>query len=83
MDPKHYNSLEQLSLYCFFCGLLPTFLGVLMVFMDVVTQAYEHMLIGIFIFITGYSQVKISERLDSILNAERKRETFLRQMEEA
>ena len=73
MEPQHYRSLESLSFYCHFCGLLPTFLGILIIFVDVVNQAYDHIQVGLFMFTTGYAQVKISEKIDVILKAEREK----------
>jgi len=72
MQERHIKSLENLSFFCHFCGVLPTFLGILIIFMDVVNEAFDHIPIGIFMFITGYAQVKISEKIDSTLKQEEK-----------
>jgi len=73
MEPDHFRSLESLSFYCHFCGVLPTFLGILIIFIDVVNQAYDHLPVGLFMFTTGYAQVKISEKIDTILRVERRK----------
>ena len=71
MQEQHVKSLENLSFFCHFCGLLPTFLGILIIFIDVINEAFDHVPTGLFMFITGYAQVKISEKLDAILKREK------------
>jgi len=72
MQENHIKSLENISAFCYFCGIIPIFLGILVVFMDILQGAMDHMLVGLFVFISGYANVKISMRISDILDAEKK-----------
>ena len=73
MERRNYQVVERLSSYCFFCGVIPLFLGILVICIDIIYGEFDHILIGIFISITGYAQVKISSKLDMVLKEERKK----------
>ena len=71
MDEESIKALENLSLYCYYCGIIPIFLGILIIFVDVMNNNIPHILVGLFIFISGYAFVKISAVLTKILIIER------------
>ena len=73
MELRNFQAIESISNYCFFCGIIPLFLGILVICIDIIYGEFDHILVGIFISITGYAQVKISTKLDAILKEERKK----------
>jgi len=72
MELRNFQSIESISNYCFYCGIIPLFLGIIVICIDIIYGEFDHILVGIFISITGYAQVKISTKLDAILKEERK-----------
>ena len=70
MKPENIQSLERLSLFCHLCGLIFVFLGILVVFIEVVNKNFGHLQVGLFIFAAGYTFVKISARISNILTSE-------------
>lgn len=70
MKQENKAALENLSKTCYNGGLLPIFLGILVTFIDVVRSDLPHALTGMFIFVTGYSFVKISKKLKIIVESE-------------
>lgn len=70
MKRPNYNSLENLSLFSYFAGLITMFLGVVVIVMDILQGYFDHIQVGIFIFAIGYALVKISQRITGILNDE-------------
>ena len=46
MKQENIKSLEKLSLFCYLCGLISVFLGILVVFMDVINKNFTHITIG-------------------------------------
>jgi len=73
MELRNFQSIESISNYCFYCGIIPLFLGIIVICIDIIYGEFDHILVGIFISITGYAQVKISTKLDAILKEERKK----------
>jgi len=73
MERRNYHALESISMYCYYCGIIPLFLGILIIFADVIDGEFDHIVIGVFMSITGYAQVKISSKLDLVLQEEKKR----------
>mgnify|MGYP003395073128 CR=1 FL=1 len=73
MEHRNYQALDSISTYCYYCGIIPLFLGILIVFADVIDGEFDHIIIGIFMSITGYAQVKISAKLDGVLKEEKKK----------
>jgi len=71
MKQESIKSLESLSLYCHIGGIITIFIGILVVFMNVVNGDFRHIQVGLFIFITGYAFVKISTQLADILVTEK------------
>ena len=71
MQKDNIKTLENLSLYSHFGGLFTVFIGVIVVFVDVLNGDFSHIQIGIYIFATGYAFVKISQRLTQVLIDER------------
>ena len=73
MEIRNYQAVESVSNFCYYCGIIPLFLGILVIFADVVDGEFDHIVIGIFMSITGYAQVKISTKLDAVLKEEKKK----------
>jgi len=71
MRNKNIVEMERLSLFCHICGLFTIFLGLLVVFIDYLNEDFQHIQVGIFIFATGYSFVKISTKVSNILFEEK------------
>jgi uncharacterized membrane protein HdeD (DUF308 family) len=71
MKDRNVKSLESLAKTCKNGGVLPVFLGILVLFVGVINKAVMTMLAGLFIFIVGYAFVKIAGRLNGVLQTER------------
>ena len=72
MKDKNIKALEKLSFYCYVCGLFTLFLGVVVVFMNLLERGVAYIQVGLFIFATGYAFVKISTKITTILIDEKK-----------
>jgi len=70
MKEENLKSLERLSKTAYRSGILPIFLGVLVIFVDTINGDIPHILVGLFIFITGYSYVKIASKISRIIDDE-------------
>ena len=66
------KSLETLSFIAHVCGVIIIFLGVLITFRQFISEDMRYCLVGIFIVATGYSFVKISQKIADLLYAESK-----------
>ncbi len=66
------RSLESLTLFTHIGGLITMFLGFLVIGMDLLNNDFKHIQVGIFIFAIGYSYLKISSTISSILSTETK-----------
>ena len=75
MRTKNIRSLENLAFFCQLGGLGCIILGVAVIFMDILNRNYAAIQIGILIIAIGYDLVKISSKLNSILNEEKIDET--------
>lgn len=71
MKAENRRALEGLSLFCHISGLITVFLGIIVVFMDIISGDFRHIQVGIFICATGYALTKISAKLAAILYTER------------
>lgn len=71
MNEKNVKSLENLSKTCRIAGILPIFLGLLVLFIGVLNKDITSMLTGLFVSIVGYAFVKISAKVNIVLNSER------------
>lgn len=72
MKLENENKFEQLSLYCYLCGLGMTSFGVLVVYMGYLSQVDRFYLIGLYMFMAGYAFYKISERVKYVILSERR-----------
>lgn len=72
MRVQNRQSLESLVLFCHIGGLIIMFLGFLIVGMDLLNNDFSHIQVGIFIFVIGYTYLKISSTIGSILSTETK-----------
>jgi len=68
---KNIVEMDRLSLFCHICGLFTIFLGMLVIFIDFLNEDFQHIQVGIFIFVTGYAFVKISTKISNILFEEK------------
>ena len=71
MDKKNANTLETLSTFSNIGGLFTIFIGLVVIFIDIMNGDIKHILVGIYIFFAGYAFVKISTKLSEILISER------------
>ena len=69
---ENVKSLEYLSLYGHISGVITVFLGIIVIAMDLLNNDFHHIQVGIFICVVGYAFVKIAEKSETILLAERK-----------
>jgi hypothetical protein len=70
MKEENIKVLQKLSTTCYRSGFLPIFLGLLVVFVCVIYGRIGEAPIGLLIFFLGYTFVKISQKIDGILDAE-------------
>jgi len=75
MKQENIKALENLSLFCHFSGVISIFLGIIVIFMDLLNNDFGHIQVGIFIFIVGYAFFKISTKLNNILFSEKTQNT--------
>ena len=57
------ESLQNLAKTCNLTGLTSIFIGAVVFFQDFMSKDYFHATTGIFIFIIGYANVKIANKL--------------------
>lgn len=67
MKDENQKELKNLSKTAYRSGILPVFLGVLILFIGVINKDVFDSAVGIFVFIVGYSFVKISSKLKAVL----------------
>ncbi|MGE0268787.1 MAG: hypothetical protein AB7S78_10080 [Candidatus Omnitrophota bacterium] len=67
MKDENQKELKNLSKTAYRSGILPVFLGVLIAFVGVINKDIFDSAVGLFVFIVGYSFVKISSKLKAIL----------------
>ena len=71
MKDNNVRALSKLSAFCKYSGLISTFLGIVILFIDVINKDWVHMQVGLFVFISGYSFMKIGAKVSSVLFDER------------
>ena len=71
MKLENMQELEKLGLFCYYCGIIPIFLGILVIFVDLLNENIPHIIVGIFMFISGYAFVKISTKISIALLLEK------------
>ncbi len=71
MEKENIRSLEKLSAYTYFCGLLNIFLGLMIILMKIFARDFHEIQHGIFILITGYAFFKTSGKITAITNFEK------------
>ena len=71
MKEENINALESLSKTAYRSGILPVFLGILILFIGAVNNETTTILTGLFVFIVGYSFVKISSKISNVLKSEK------------
>ncbi|MCA9409113.1 MAG: hypothetical protein KC733_10515 [Candidatus Omnitrophica bacterium] len=70
MKAENKKILESLAKTCHNSGILPIFLGILIIFIGTVNMSSYVIAVGLFIFIVGYSYLKISQKLKKIISSE-------------
>ena len=70
MKAKNRIAFENLSLFCHFSGMIVLFLGITVVCMDLMNKDFKHIQVGLFIFAVGYAVLKISTKINNILEDE-------------
>ena len=71
MKDKNVRALSKLSGFCKYSGIISAFLGILIVFIDVINKDWLHLQVGVFVFACGYSFIKIGAKVSSVLFDER------------
>ncbi len=61
------KSLENLSLFCQIAGVITVFLGLVVIFLDLINGDFTHIQVGFFILANGYALIKISAKLSKVL----------------
>jgi len=64
MTDKGTKELQNLATVCRRSGILPIFLGILIMFIGGVNFAAYTFAVGLLIFIVGYSYVKIAQKIE-------------------
>ncbi len=77
MKARNIKALESLSLMAHLSGLLTVMLGIVVTFINIIDGISSQIQVGIFIFASGYSFIKISSRITQIITDEKKKEQFL------
>ena len=67
MTDENIKALENLSKTCKRSGILPIWLGILVMFIGLINQDTQIGSVGLFIFIVGYSYIKISAKINNCL----------------
>ena len=75
MRLEHYKSLENLSLFCHFSGLINIFLGLVVSFIKLIEEGFAGIPMGLFMFAMGYALTKISSKISGIILIEMEDET--------
>lgn len=73
MQFKNIKTLENLSLFCHFSGIITVFLGIIVILMDLSNKDFAHIQIGFFVLAAGYAFVKISSKISNVICSEEKR----------
>ncbi|MFP4473669.1 MAG: hypothetical protein ACLFPX_07400 [Candidatus Omnitrophota bacterium] len=70
MHKQNIRSLESLSWMCHLSGVILVFVGIVIIFFNLMNKNYLVVQYGIYIFASGYTQTLISKKLERILYAE-------------
>ena len=68
MTDENIKNLQNLSKVCHRSGVLPIFLGVLVMFIGGINFDPYTLAVGLLIFIVGYSYVKIADKINKNLS---------------
>ena len=71
MKTENSIALEKLSIFCHFCGLFSTFIGIVVGLMELLNSDFRHMQTGLYIFATGYALYKIGARIAKVVASEK------------
>jgi len=70
MNQKNIKTLENLSLFCHFSGIITVFLGIIIILLDLSNKDFGHIQIGFFVLAAGYSFTKISSTISRVMRDE-------------
>lgn len=70
MKEKNIEAIQNLSLFCHVSGIITVFLGLVVIFMDLINKDFGHVQVGIFILTVGYAFMKISSKIMAIVTDE-------------
>ena len=70
MKEENIRILQNLSTTAYRSGFLPVFLGLLVIFVSIFYGKLGEVPIGILIFFLGYTFIKISQKINGVLDAE-------------
>ncbi len=71
MKSSNIKILRKLSFFCRYSGMVSLFAGILIIFLDVFFRNWIHAQLGFYIFVSGYANAKIGQKLSSVLFDER------------
>jgi len=71
MEKESIQDLEKLGLYCYVGGIITVFLGIFIIFVNMLAEGVKQTQDGLFILIVGYAFIKISARITKITNVEK------------
>lgn len=72
MKIQNIKALENLSVFCHFSGLISIVIGLGVIFINLFTSQINDIPVGIFIFSTGYSFVKIAAKISMVIMDEKR-----------
>ena len=72
MRVRNIRLLDNLNTYASLAGVFNIFIGLLIVFLDVMNEDWTHIQVGIYVFITGYAFVKVSQKIGFVVLDEKK-----------
>lgn len=65
MTEKKTKELQNLATVCRRSGILPIFLGILVIFIGAVNGQPYTITVGLLMFIVGYSYVKVAQKIEN------------------
>ncbi|MBF0522809.1 MAG: hypothetical protein HQL24_07120 [Candidatus Omnitrophica bacterium] len=72
MKESNVQDLTNLSKTCYRSGILPIFLGLLVIFVDIIFKQVAEIPAGLLVFVLGYVLVKIAQKINKVLESETK-----------
>jgi len=70
MKAANVRALENLSMFCQISGIMTVILGIVVIFLNLQSNDFDHIQVGFFVLASGYAFVKISAKLSKVLISE-------------